>query len=54
MMGGANSILVWAEKNMAVTNGHFSAKGQNVVANEIVEALMIEYNNYIHRKKIIN
>ncbi|HOY32151.1 MAG TPA: GDSL-type esterase/lipase family protein [Bacteroidales bacterium] len=54
MMGGANSILVWAKKNLAVTNGHFSAKGQNLVANEIVEALMIEYNNYIHRNKIIN
>lgn len=51
MMGGSNSILVWADKKMAVTNGHFSAKGQEVVANEIVEALMIEYNMYQHRKR---
>ncbi|MCK9613706.1 MAG: hypothetical protein PHR81_09720 [Bacteroidales bacterium] len=51
MMGGANSILVWTKRNLAVTNGHFSAQGQEIVANEIVEALMIEYNNYIHQKK---
>jgi len=53
MMGGANSILTWADKNLAVTNGHFSSKGQEIVANELVEALMIEFNNYTHqiRKK---
>lgn len=49
MMGGANSILIWAKKNLAVTNGHFSSKGQEVVANEIVEALMIEYNKFTHQ-----
>lgn len=50
MMGGANSVLIWAQKNLAVTNGHFSSKGQQVVANEIVEALMTEYNKFIYRK----
>ncbi len=53
MMGGANSVLIWAEKNLAVTNGHFSSKGQQVVANEIVEALMTEYNKYIYQKPIL-
>lgn len=51
MMGGMNSILVWSKKGMAVTNGHFSEKGQRLVANEMVEALMIEYNLYQHRKR---
>lgn len=51
MMGGSNSILVWTKKNMAVTNGHFSGKGQEVVAKEIVDALFIEYNDYLFRQK---
>jgi len=53
MMGGANSVLIWAKKNLAVTNGHFSSKGQQVVANEIVEALMTEYNKFIYQRPII-
>ena len=52
-MGGANSVLIWAKKNLAVTNGHFSSKGQQVVANEIVEALMTEYNKFIYQRPII-
>jgi len=51
MMGGLNSILAWTDKKMAVTNGHFSEKGQKIVANELVEALMIEYNLYLHRQR---
>ncbi len=53
MMGGSNSIIAWADKKMAVTNGHFSDKGQKLVANEMVEALMIEYNLFLHRQKVI-
>ena len=53
MMGGLNSIIAWSDKNMAVTNGHFSEKGQKIVANEMVEALMIEYNLFLHRQKVI-
>lgn len=49
MMGGAGSILAWSEKKLAVTNGHFSGKGQEIVANEIVEALMIEYNKFTYQ-----
>ena len=51
MMGGANSILIWADKKLAVTNGHFSSKGQEIVAKEIVEALMVEYNMYVHKNR---
>jgi hypothetical protein len=50
-MGGMNSILAWSDKKMAVTNGHFSEKGQKIVANELVEALMIEYNMFLHRQR---
>ncbi len=51
MMGGLNSILAWSDKKLAVTNGHFSEKGQKIVANEMVEALIIEYNQYLHRQR---
>jgi hypothetical protein len=51
MMGGLNSILAWSDKKLAVTNGHFSEKGQKIVANEMVEALMIEYNQYLHQQR---
>lgn len=51
MMGGSNSILTWASRKLAVTNGHFSASGQEVVANELVDALMVEYNHYLHKRR---
>jgi lysophospholipase L1-like esterase len=51
MMGGLNSILAWSDKKLAVSNGHFSEKGQKIVANEMVEALMIEYNQYLHQQR---
>jgi hypothetical protein len=51
MMGGMNSILAWSDKGMAVSNGHFSGKGQKIVANELVEAMMNEYNQYLHRQR---
>jgi hypothetical protein len=51
MMGGLNSILVWANKKLAVTNGHFSAKGQEIIANELVDALLVEYNTYLHKTR---
>ena len=51
MMGGMNSILAWSNKGMAVSNGHFSGKGQKIVANELVEAMMNEYNQYLHRQR---
>jgi hypothetical protein len=52
MMGGLNSILAWSNKGLAVTNGHYSGKGQKIIANEMVEALMIEYNQYLHTQRI--
>jgi hypothetical protein len=51
MMGGSNSILVWSAKNLAVNNGHFSNKGQEIISNQLVEALMVEYNMFIHRNR---
>jgi len=49
MMGGSNSIMVWSEKKLAVPNGHFSNKGQEIIANELVNAIMIEYNIFVHK-----
>lgn len=51
MMGGSNSIMAWASRKLAVTNGHFSASGQEIIANELVDALMIEYNYYLHKQR---
>jgi hypothetical protein len=51
MMGGLNSIMVWTSKKLAVTNGHFSNKGQEIIANELVDALMVEYNLYQHNQR---
>jgi hypothetical protein len=51
LMGGLNSILVWTEKRLAVTNGHFSNKGQEIIANELVNSLLIEYNMYLHKQR---
>ncbi len=51
MMGGTNSIMAWSEKKLAVPNGHFSEKGQKIISNELVEALMIEYNIFIHKQR---
>ena len=52
MMGGLNSIITWTDKKLAVTNGHFSEKGQKIIANELVEALMVEYNIYVHKQRM--
>jgi lysophospholipase L1-like esterase len=54
MMGGSNSILVWASRRLAVNNGHFSASGQEIIANELVDALMVEYNYYLHKQRKAN
>lgn len=51
MMGGLNSIMVWSNKKLAVPNGHFSAKGQEIIANELVDALLVEYNVYLHKTR---
>jgi len=51
MMGGPNSILVWTQRKLAVTNGHFSSLGQEIIASELVEALMVEYNMYLHKHR---
>lgn len=51
LMGGLNSILVWTDKKLAVTNGHFSNKGQEIIANELVNSLLIEYNMFLHKQR---
>jgi len=54
MMGGSNSIMVWNAKKLAVTNGHFSGSGQQIIASELVDALMMEYNYYLHKTRKSN
>jgi len=46
LMGGKNSILTWSEKHLASKDGHFSGKGQEIIGNELFNALMIEYDLY--------
>jgi len=42
--------LLWANKGMASNDGHFYTRGQRIVARQLFNALMIEYNNYLYRQ----
>ncbi|MDD5571068.1 MAG: GDSL-type esterase/lipase family protein [Bacteroidales bacterium] len=44
IMGGSNSILTWVSKRLASKDGHFSSKGQEIIGNELFNALMLEYD----------
>ena len=50
LMGGENSIKVWARKGLAARDGHYSEKGREIVCREIYKALIFEYNKYLKRK----
>lgn len=50
VMGGEGSVLAWARRRLASFDGHLSPKGQEVVAKELVNALMREYQSYIFRR----
>jgi len=49
-MGGQGSIKIWSEKKLASPDGHFSNKGQEIIGNELFNAIISEYNNYCIRK----
>ncbi|HNW99093.1 MAG TPA: hypothetical protein PKK00_11845 [Bacteroidales bacterium] len=51
VMGGENSVLTWKKKNLASCDGHFSNKGQKIIGNELFNALLTEYNQYVFRHK---
>lgn len=51
-MGGQGSVLTWSEKGMASRDGHFYISGQRIVARQLFEALMADYNNYLYRKTV--
>lgn len=52
MMGGQNSILVWAEKGLAAKDGHFTLKGEELVGNELAKQLIKEFELYKTRKAL--
>jgi len=49
-MGGGSSVLTWSNKGLASRDGHFYTGGQRMVAKQLFDALMIEYNNYLYRQ----
>ncbi len=51
-MGGENSILKWADKGLAAKDGHFSAGGERIVANELASHIIREYENYKKRNDL--
>jgi lysophospholipase L1-like esterase len=51
VMGGENSVLTWKKKNLASNDGHFTNKGQKLIGNELFNALLTEYNQYVYRNK---
>lgn len=51
VMGGENSVLAWKKKGLASSDGHFTNKGQKLTGNELFNALLTEYNQYVYRQK---
>ncbi len=49
-MGGEGSINSWTSKRLSSPEGHFSPKGQQIIADELFNTIMIEYNSYKLRK----
>ena len=50
VMGGENSILAWTKKKLASHDGHFTQKGQELIAKELYKALIVEYELYLLRQ----
>ncbi len=53
-MGGTNSIVEWAKMNPPMANKdyvHPNHRGAEVLARYLYEAIMTEYNKYIHTRK---
>ena len=51
-MGGANSILKWADKGLAAKDGHFTLSGERIVANELASHIVREFTAYKKRNNI--
>ena len=51
IMGGEDAILTWTEKGLASYDGHLTPKGQKMISEKLFNALMVEYNLYLFRKK---
>lgn len=49
-MGGKDAILSWSKKGLASKDGHFSPKGQRIVADQIFNAILTHYKQF--EKKI--
>lgn len=45
-MGGKDAILSWSKKGLASKDGHFSPQGQDIVAEEIFNVLLKNYNQF--------
>jgi len=48
-MGGLNSINTWCKNRLASKDGHLSTKGREIMAKEIFDALMIEYDVFRYK-----
>ncbi|MEI8203707.1 MAG: hypothetical protein WCH34_11875 [Bacteroidota bacterium] len=51
IMGGEDAILTWSKKGLASYDGHLTLKGQKLISEKLFNALMVEYNLYLYRKK---
>ncbi len=50
-MGGKNSMPAWVDAGLATTDyTHFTSKGAVVIANMLNNAIMNEYENFLHKK----
>ena len=49
-MGGENSLLNWCDNKLANKNGHFTAKGQDIVGKELYNKIIGEYKNNYQKK----
>jgi len=44
-----NSINTWCKNRLASKDGHLSTKGREIMAKEIFDALMIEYDVFRYK-----
>lgn len=51
-MGGKDAILAWSKKGLASKDGHFSPRGQQIVADEIFKSLNDEFKLFKKKHQI--
>jgi len=51
VMGGMNSIIAWTNKGLTAKDGHLYDKGRRIIAKELFDDLMDEYNTYLLKQQ---